>query len=124
VYKDTMLICSEYPTEENEIHELDPKIEMLREMVQKSREKTKILPSRIDIQDEEEQSFQHQMIEDTYKMPRKSNKCRYQNDDDNESPGALEYKMLLKFKKLETAILGFNNRLNSVFAQIQDTRQR
>ncbi|CAG8692806.1 29064_t:CDS:2, partial [Racocetra persica] len=42
---------------ENEIHELDPKIETLREMVQKSREKTKILSSRIDTQVEEGQSF-------------------------------------------------------------------
>ncbi|CAG8786892.1 32981_t:CDS:2, partial [Racocetra persica] len=99
----------EYPTEENEIHELDPKIETLREIVQKSREKTKILPSRIDTQDEEGQSSQHQMMEDTYEKPRKSNKRRYQNDDDNEGPGALEHKMLLEFKKLETAILGFND---------------
>ncbi|CAG8538724.1 16243_t:CDS:1, partial [Racocetra persica] len=113
-YEDTVLICLEYPTEENEVHELDPKIEMLRKMVQKSREKTKILASRIDTQVEEGQSSQHQMMEDTYEMPRKSNKRRYQNDDDNEGPGALEHKMLLEFKKLETAILGFNDRLNSV----------
>ncbi|CAG8719613.1 24179_t:CDS:2, partial [Racocetra persica] len=100
-YEDTVSICSEYPTEENEI-----------------------LPSRIDTQVEEGQSSQHQMMEDTYEIPRKSNKHRYQNDDDNEGPGALEHKMLLEFKKLETAILGFNDRLNSVFAQIQDTHQR
>ncbi|CAG8799973.1 18066_t:CDS:1, partial [Racocetra fulgida] len=54
-YEDTVSICSEYPTEENEVHELDPQIKTLREMVQKSREKTKILPSRIDTQDEEGQ---------------------------------------------------------------------
>ncbi|CAG8806975.1 4231_t:CDS:1, partial [Racocetra persica] len=94
-YEDTMSICSEYPTEENEVHKLDPKLETLREMVQKSREKTKILLSRIDTQVEEGQSSQHQMMEDTYEMPRKSNKHRYQNNDDNEGPGALEHKMLL-----------------------------
>ncbi|CAG8852083.1 3382_t:CDS:1, partial [Racocetra persica] len=94
-YEDTVSICLEYPTEENEVHELDPKIETLREIVQKSREKTKILSSRIDTQDEEGQSSQYQMMEDMYEMPRKSNKCRYQNNDDNEGPGALEHKMLL-----------------------------
>ncbi|RIB05481.1 hypothetical protein C2G38_592425 [Gigaspora rosea] len=32
--------------------------------------------------------------------------------------------MLTAFKKLETSVLGFDNRLNSVTAQIQDTRQK
>ncbi|CAG8531268.1 12182_t:CDS:2, partial [Cetraspora pellucida] len=55
-YEDTMSICLEHPTEENEVHKLDPQIKTLREMVQKSREKTKILPSRTDIQDAEGQN--------------------------------------------------------------------
>jgi len=32
--------------------------------------------------------------------------------------------MLSEFRRLEKAVLGFNEKLNSVTAQIQDTRQR
>ncbi|CAG8770490.1 9501_t:CDS:2, partial [Cetraspora pellucida] len=60
-YENNVSICSEHPTEENEVHELDSRIRTLREMVQKSREKTKVLSSKIDTQDEEGQNFQYQM---------------------------------------------------------------
>ncbi|CAG8513192.1 22299_t:CDS:2 [Gigaspora rosea] len=43
---------------------------------------------------------------------------------EHEGSETLEQKMLTAFKKLETSVLGFDNRLNSVTAQIQDTRQK
>ncbi|CAG8786296.1 14186_t:CDS:1, partial [Racocetra fulgida] len=76
VDKEDDSLCSEYPNEVNEVHEIhegDPQIQSLRELVQKSRGKTKILRSRITpSQDEEGQSSQHQLMEDTYETLGKS----------------------------------------------------
>ncbi|CAG8731091.1 17369_t:CDS:1, partial [Racocetra fulgida] len=61
----------------HEIHEGDPQIQSLRELVQKSRGKTKILQSRITpSQDKEGQSSQHQLMEDKYETLGKSRKHR------------------------------------------------
>ncbi|CAG8499073.1 1086_t:CDS:2 [Dentiscutata heterogama] len=43
---------------------------------------------------------------------------------EGESSEILECKMILEFKKLENAVLGFNDRLNLVSAQIRNTWQR
>ncbi|CAG8821580.1 23876_t:CDS:1, partial [Racocetra persica] len=111
-------VGSEYPNEVNEVHENNSQMQTLRELVQKSRGKTKIPRSRFATpQDEEGQSSQHHLVEDTYEMLRNVRNCRLQEEDENEGTQTLGQKMLLEFKKLENAILCFNNRLNSVADQ-------
>ncbi|CAG8835329.1 12472_t:CDS:1, partial [Racocetra persica] len=62
--------------------------------------------------------------EDAYKTLRNVRKYRFYEEDKNEVTQTLEQKMLLEFKKLENAVLNFNNRLNLEVTQIQDTYQR
>lgn len=64
------------------------------------------------------------MTGETSETPRKSKKRQFQDSCELEGSKTLEKKMLSAFKKLETAVLGFDNRLNSMTAQIQDTRQK
>lgn len=114
----------EYPNIENEVIELDPQLQTLREIVQKSKGKTKATSSKTTAQKMEGQDLNDQGSGDKHKNPKKSKKRHFQDEGDNEGSETLEHKMLLEFRRLEKAVLGFNEKLNSVTAQIQDTRQR
>ncbi|CAG8559360.1 10020_t:CDS:2 [Acaulospora morrowiae] len=48
-------------------------------------------------------------------------KCPLSNDKETESK---ENKLLTEFKRLKNAMLTFNNRLNTVTAQVRDTKQK
>ncbi|CAG8534622.1 12368_t:CDS:2 [Dentiscutata erythropus] len=93
-----------------------------KELAQRSREKAKVPQSKTTTPNIEEQG--PNIMEKTCKTSKNLRKRHFQKNCKGESSETLERKMMLEFKKLENAVLGFNDRLNSVSAQIQDTHQR
>ncbi|CAG8668635.1 22014_t:CDS:2, partial [Dentiscutata erythropus] len=121
---DDELTC-EYFDKEEDILEYDPQTQTLKELVQKSKGKSKISPPKPTSPNIKDQD--PKITGETSESPRKSKKSKkrqFQDSCEHEGSETLEQKMLSAFKKLETAVLGFDDRLNSMMVQIQDTRQR
>ncbi|CAG8450107.1 1122_t:CDS:2 [Acaulospora morrowiae] len=99
--------------------DIDPQTQTLRELALKSKTKTRTLPIILDI--DEPTTSQHHTNEtplEAQKRPRKHKLYKEKSDD------IMENRVLSKFKKLESAILNFNDRLNSVTNQVHDTRHK
>ncbi|CAG8713393.1 2886_t:CDS:1, partial [Dentiscutata heterogama] len=61
--------------------------------------------------------------EDPKTQPNKLAKKKKLHESDD-TPVLLEEKLLLEFKKLENAMLNFDNKLNTVTLQVQETQQK
>ncbi|CAG8685004.1 13636_t:CDS:10, partial [Acaulospora morrowiae] len=99
--------------------DIDPQIQTLRELVLKSKTKTRTLSIILDI--DEPTTSRHHTNEtplEAQKRPRKHKLHKEKSDD------IMESRVLSEFKKLESAILNFNNKLNSVTDQVHDTRHK
>ncbi|RIB30579.1 hypothetical protein C2G38_2152359 [Gigaspora rosea] len=108
-------LTDKYLDEEEDILEYNPQMQTLRKL-QKSKGKAKVfLPKPTPPNIKEQDS---KMTGETSESPRKSKKWQFQDSCECEGSESLEQKM---FKKLETTVLGFDDRLNSVTAQIHDT---
>ncbi|CAG8610832.1 25730_t:CDS:1, partial [Gigaspora rosea] len=64
------------------------------------------------------------MTGETSEGLKKSKKYHFWNSYKNKNSETLEQKNVVRFKKLENTVLGFDDRLNLVSAQIQDTCYR
>ncbi|CAG8741250.1 34243_t:CDS:2, partial [Racocetra persica] len=99
------------PCEDGDENEtIDANIERARAEIKR---KAKMAPPKTTAQNIGDLNGQQQANREMSENRKKSRKWNYQDSSENESPETLKRKILAEFKKLENAILGFNDRLNS-----------
>ncbi|CAG8809556.1 7028_t:CDS:1, partial [Racocetra persica] len=97
-------VASSYHSEASD--RFDKDLQTLRELARKSTECAKNAPLKTG-------SYDEKLQEDPKTQPNKLAKKRKLHESDD-TPVLLEEKLLLEFKKLENAMLNFDNKLNTV----------